>query len=100
SWALDKSDPIVKNLLDMLDHLEKFEVVPDGEFIYKFPKADAAILKPYALQIGREAYKTFTQRYAFTPKGPILVEMFDVHDDFAVRTVGLMGLEGALGACF
>jgi Flp pilus assembly protein TadD len=100
SFKLDNSDRVTYNLLTMLDDLATFEVVPDGEFIYKFPKADAAVLKPYALQIGREAYKTFTQRYQFTPKGPILVEMFAKHDDFAVRTVGLMGLEGALGACF
>jgi cellulose synthase operon protein C len=100
SWALDKSDVITKNLLEMMDQLDTFEVVPDGEFIYKFPKAEAAVLKPYALSLGREAYKTFSERYAFKPTGPILVEVFARHDDFAVRTVGLMGLTGALGACF
>ena len=35
-----------------------------------------------------------------TVKGPILIEMFPKHDDFAVRTVGLPGMIGALGACF
>jgi tetratricopeptide (TPR) repeat protein len=100
SWSLNKSDPVTKNLLDMLDHLETFEVVPDGDLIFKFPKQDVAVLKPYALAIGREAYKTFTERYGFTPKGPILVEIFDEHDHFAVRTIGLGGLVGALGACF
>jgi tetratricopeptide (TPR) repeat protein len=100
SWARDKSDAITKNLLEMLDQLDTFEVVPDGDIIYKFPKAEAAVLRPYALPLGREAYKTFSARYGFTPKGPILVEVFARHDDFAVRTVGLMGLTGALGACF
>lgn len=100
SWALDKSDVITKNLLEMLDHLDTFEVVPDGDFIYKFPKAEAAVLKTYALPLGREAYKTFSERYGFKPSGPILVEIFDKHDHFAVRTVGLQGLTGALGACF
>ena len=33
-------------------------------------------------------------------KGPILVEIFPEHDDFAVRTIGLPGIDGALGACF
>ncbi len=40
------------------------------------------------------------KRYEFTPKGPILIEMFPKHDDFAVRNVGLPGMIGALGACF
>ncbi len=40
------------------------------------------------------------RRYGFNPQGPILVEVFPEHDDFAVRTLGLPGLLGALGACF
>jgi Flp pilus assembly protein TadD len=41
-----------------------------------------------------------SRRYQFTPQGPILVEMFPRHDDFAVRNLGLPGMIGALGACF
>ena len=41
-----------------------------------------------------------SKRYKFTPKGPILIEIFPKHDDFAVRNVGLPGMIGALGACF
>ena len=88
------------NLLGMLDKLEKFEVVEQAPFIFKFPSAEAGALGAYALPLAEEAFKQFQQRYAFQPKGPILVEIFGVHDDFAVRTVGLMGLTGALGACF
>ena len=44
--------------------------------------------------------KRLTELYQFTPKGPILIEIFPVHDDFAVRNLGLPGLVGALGACF
>ena len=38
-------------------------------------------------------------RYEFRPEGPILIEVFPRHDDFAVRTLGLPGMIGALGAC-
>jgi tetratricopeptide (TPR) repeat protein len=103
SWEVDpsgRSDRVTLNLFRMLDSLEKFEVVPDGDLIFKFPKADAAVLKVYALPLGELAYKTFSERYGFKPQGPILVEIFSVHDDFAVRTTGLMGITGALGACF
>jgi Flp pilus assembly protein TadD len=34
------------------------------------------------------------------PDQPIIIEVFPNHDDFAVRTLGLPGLVGALGACF
>src|SRR5205814_1005383 len=74
SWALDKSDVTTKNLLDMMDHLDTFEVVPDGDLIFKFPKDEAAVLKAYALPLGEQAMKTYTEQYGFKPAGPILVE--------------------------
>jgi Tfp pilus assembly protein PilF len=100
SWTLDKSNAVTKNLLDMLDHLDAFTVVPDGDLTFKFGKDQADVLKLYALPLAHEAMKTFGEHYQFTPKGPILIEVFPKHDDFAVRTVGLPGIEGALGACF
>ena len=100
SYNLDKSNPLVVNLLRMLDSLEKFVEVPHGDLIFKFDPTEAPVLKPYAVSLGQSAYESFVERYGFTPKGPILIEVFPVHDDFAVRTLGLPGLVGALGACF
>jgi predicted Zn-dependent protease len=100
SWDLDKSSPVTKNLLDVLDRIDTFEIVSDGEFIFKFEKEEAAVLRTYALPLANEAYDTFVTRYGFRPQGPILIEIFSRHDDFAVRTLGLPGLVGALGACF
>lgn len=100
SWDLDKSNRITFNLLGMLDRLNTFTVVPDGPLVFKFAPREAPVLKPYALPLGELAYKTFTEHYGFTPQGPILIEVFPQHDDFAVRTMGLPGIVGALGACF
>jgi Flp pilus assembly protein TadD len=100
SWELDPSNPVTKNLLDMLDNLDAFEVVPDGDMIFKLPRDQAAVLKVYALPLADQAYQTYVERYGFKPKGPILIEMFSKHDDFAVRTIGIPGITGALGACF
>jgi tetratricopeptide (TPR) repeat protein len=100
AFKLDRSDVVTFNLLGMLDKLEKFDVVEQGPFVFKFPAAEAGALGAYALPLAEDAFRQFQARYAFQPKGPILVEIFGVHDDFAVRTVGLMGLTGALGACF
>jgi tetratricopeptide (TPR) repeat protein len=100
AFKLDPFDTVTFNLLTLLDTLATFVEVESGPFIFKFPKAEAEVLKPYALPLADLAYKTFSERYAFTPKGPILVEVFGKHDDFAVRTMGLPGLQFALGACF
>jgi tetratricopeptide (TPR) repeat protein len=57
-------------------------------------------MKNYVPMLAKESLETLSKRWEFTPKGPILVEMFPKHDDFAVRTLGLPGMIGALGACF
>ncbi len=100
AFKTDPYDTITFNLLQMLDGLDKFTVVKDGEFIFKFTRESAPVLTPYALPLAKQAYEEYSQRYGFKPKGPIYVEIFDQHDSFAVRTVGLPGIVGALGACF
>ena len=49
-----------------------------------------------AVNLGDENVRA---KYRFTPKGPIIIEIFQNHEDFAVRTLGIPGL-GALGVCF
>lgn len=100
AWSLDKSNVVTKNMLDMLDRLETFKVVDRGQLIFKFAPDEADVLAPYAIPLAEQAYTEFVGRYGFTPEGPILIEVFSDHDDFAVRTLGLPGLVGALGACF
>jgi tetratricopeptide (TPR) repeat protein len=87
------------NMLQMLDSLDKFETIRDGDLIIRLHKDDLP-LKEYIVPLAHKALQTMAAKYEFTPKGPFLIEMFRKHDDFAVRTVGLPGMVGALGACF
>jgi cellulose synthase operon protein C len=93
-------DRVTFNLLGLLDKLEKFEVVQEGDLVFKFHPDEAKVLREYAIPLAKEALAKLSASYQFTPKGPILIEIFPVHDDFAVRNLGLPGLVGALGACF
>ena len=104
--ALDRSfraDPynlVTFNLLHVLDNVEQFATLREGDFIFKMHRDEAPILREYAVPLAMEALKTLSARYGFTPGGPILIEIFPKHDDFAVRNLGLPGMIGALGACF
>jgi tetratricopeptide (TPR) repeat protein len=100
AFKADPYDTVTFNLLQMLDGLEKFTVIKDGDVVFKFTPESAPVLRHYAIPLAKEAFAEFTKRYGFTPKGPIYIEVFDQHDSFAVRTIGLPGIEGALGACF
>ena len=100
AFKTDPYDVVTYNLLSLLDTLEKFDVVRDGDLVVKMHPDEAAVLKEYAIPLAHDALKTLSAKYQFTPKGPILIEIFPRHDDFAVRNLGLPGLIGALGACF
>jgi tetratricopeptide (TPR) repeat protein len=93
-------DTVTFNLLGLLDKLEKFEIVQEGDLVFKFHPDEARVLREYAIPLAKDALKKLTGIYQFTPTGPILIEIFPQHDDFAVRTLGLPGMIGALGACF
>src|SRR5262249_55127076 len=100
SFKIDPFDTVTFNLLQMMDTLDKFVTVEDNGIILRMDKAEAPLLQDYAMSLAHKALDTFSKRYNFTPQGPILIEIFPKHDDFAVRTAGLPGMIGALGVCF
>jgi tetratricopeptide (TPR) repeat protein len=100
SFKIDAYDPVTFNLLTMMDTLDKFVTVQDGDVVLRMHKDEAPLLQEYAMPLAHRALDTLSKRYGFAPKGPILIEIFPKHDDFAVRNVGLPGMIGALGACF
>jgi cellulose synthase operon protein C len=95
-----KSSVLTTNLLTLLDELDKFETITDGKIVIRFHPSEVGVMREYALPLVKEALSTLEKSYQFEAQGPILVEMFPKHDDFAVRTLGLPGMIGALGACF
>ena len=100
SFADDPFDIVTFNLLDMLDSLDEFVTFEAGDLVVRLHRDEAAVLKDYVLPLAQRALDDLSARYEFQPEGPILIEVFPRHDDFAVRTLGLPGMIGALGACF
>jgi tetratricopeptide (TPR) repeat protein len=100
AFRADPYDAVTYNLLGLLDTLDTFVTIEDGPIIMRLHPDEAPVLREHALPIARRALTTLSERYGFTPRGPILIEIFPRHDDFAVRTLGLPGMVGALGACF
>ena len=100
SFGEDPYDVITFNLLEMLDTLDGFETFEEGDLIVRLHPDEAPVLKDYVIEIGQRALDELSARYGMEPEVPILIEMFPQHDHFAVRTLGLPGMIGALGACF
>ncbi len=100
AFDADPYDTVTFNSLAMLDALDTFVTLEEGDIIMRLAPEEAAVLGPYAMPLAQEAFDTLAGLYGFRPDEPVLIEIFPRHDDFAVRTLGLPGFLGALGACF
>ena len=100
AFADDPFDVITFNLLSMMDTLDEFETFERDDIIVRLHPDESPVLREYVLSLAQEALDTMAALYEIEVEGPILVEVFPRHDDFAVRNLGLPGMIGALGACF
>jgi tetratricopeptide (TPR) repeat protein len=53
----------------------------------------------YIPPLMRDAWRTYEERYAFTPSAPVSIEVFEDRESFSVRSVGLPHA-GQHGICF
>jgi tetratricopeptide (TPR) repeat protein len=88
------------NSLELFDQMDRFAHTRSEHFLFQMSKEDEPVLSPYASELAEEVYLKLTRRYQFQPDGPLQIEVFPDHGGFAVRTLGLPGLGGALGVCF
>jgi tetratricopeptide (TPR) repeat protein len=88
------------NSLNLFDQMDTFTRIQGERFAFLMSKEDVPALSPYASELAEEAYSKLTAKYGFKPSGPIQVEILPDHGGFAIRTLGLPGLSGALGVCF
>lgn len=89
----------VANSLTLLDSYKNFDTIKTPHAILKLHKKESQLLRPYVEYQVERSIAAFQKKYGVTLKGPVQVEMYPDHEDFAVRTMGMPGL-GALGVTF
>jgi tetratricopeptide (TPR) repeat protein len=99
SFEGDPYNPWIKNTLDLLDTFDQYKTVKTARFEMMLHNGEAELIAGNLGELAEEAYDKLSQRYGYTPKTPVKIEVYPRHADFSVRTVGLAGL-GALGVCF
>ena len=90
------------NMLAVLERLSRdVELVTEGPngFRLRLPPGEQEVLGPLLAARLLAARADMAARWGVEPKCEVLVEVFDHHGDFSVRTVGFEGFL-ALGACF
>ncbi len=87
------------NSLRLLDSYKNFVTLKEGDTILKLNKKEADLLRPYFEAEMKRIIATYDKKYKMKLPGPVQVEVYPDHEDFAVRTMGMPGL-GALGVTF
>jgi tetratricopeptide (TPR) repeat protein len=92
-------DAATVNSLRLLDSYKNFVTFKDDTTILRLNKNEADLLRPYFEEQLHKAIATYSEKYKMKLDGPVQLEVYPNHEDFAVRTMGMPGL-GALGVTF
>ena len=65
AFRSDPYDKVTYNLLTLLDKLDQFVVIREGDIVLKLHPDEAAVMREYALPLAQDALKTMTERYKF-----------------------------------
>jgi cellulose synthase operon protein C len=87
------------NSLRLLDSYKNFVTFKSANTILRLQKKEADLLFPYFQTEMERAISTYEIKYKMKLPGPVQLEVYPDHEDFAVRTMGMPGL-GALGVTF
>jgi cellulose synthase operon protein C len=92
-------DAATVNSLRLLDSYKNFETIRDDASILRLNKSESDLLVLYMQPELHAILAAYEKKYRMTLPGPVQVEVYPNHEDFAVRTMGMPGL-GALGVTF
>ena len=99
SYENGQRDAATVNSLRLLDSYKNFVTFTDDTTILKLRKNEAELLRPYFQAELHKIMAAYDKKYKMKLAGPVQVEVYPDHEDFAVRTMGMPGL-GALGVTF
>ncbi|HSS62798.1 MAG TPA: tetratricopeptide repeat protein, partial [Gammaproteobacteria bacterium] len=70
-----------------------------ARFVLSAHPREIRVLAPRVVEIAENAYDYFSKAYGYHPPTPVRIEFYRRHEDFSVRTTGLVGVD-ILGVSF
>ena len=97
-FKADKFNIRVSNMRKVLKHLEKYDTLKTEHFELRYDgKSDGPLARYMGEQL-EAIYAELADKFKYSPKGPILIEVFNSHMMFSGRVVALPDLH-TVGAC-
>ncbi len=98
AFKLDSFNVRVSNSRKVLDHLAKYETLQTKNYTIKFDPKNDKLLAEFLAEYLEDMHTKLAKDFAFEPEGRTLIELFNNHEMFSGRTVGLPDLH-TIGAC-
>lgn len=101
AWDKDHFNVRVYNTLNLYekDIATSYVTVKGQTFNIRYNKDEKDVLERYVPRMLEEAWGSMVQRYGFTPKTPVAIEIYSDPQAFSIRTSGLPNV-GIQGVCF
>jgi cellulose synthase operon protein C len=101
AWAGDKYNIRTFNTKNLFERTipKEYSFQTTKSFRIRYHKDERPVLSRYLEPTLERAFADMARRYGFSPKTPVVLELYADREDYAIRTVGLPDL-GALGVCF
>lgn len=96
----DPFNVLTSNMLQVFDVLEEYATLESEHFRVNMSQRDARVLWPYMEPLLEESWDRLVARYGFEPEVPVVIQVFERTEDFAVRSVGLPDIGPLVGICF
>jgi tetratricopeptide (TPR) repeat protein len=94
----DRFNVRVANSIKVLRHLENYKTIQTKHYDFRFdPKTDQ-LLAEFMAEYLEEVHAQLAKDFGYEPQDRILIELFNNHEMFSGRTVGLPDLH-TIGAC-
>ncbi|HET6575632.1 MAG TPA: tetratricopeptide repeat protein [Fimbriiglobus sp.] len=88
----------VANSLKVMRHLDKYATLSTPHFELRYDPEKDKLLAEFLAEYLEEVHADLSRQFRYEPPGKILVEVFDSHDMFSGRVIGLPDLH-TIGAC-
>lgn len=101
AWKRDHFNAQVFNTLNLYEReiATRYVTFEHGPFRLRLHAQERPILEPYLVPLVDRAYSEMRERYGFSPRGPLWIELYADREHFSVRTTGLPNV-GVQGVCF
>lgn len=90
SYRLDRYNPRTTNFINLLEHMKReFASRRTEHFLLRWEKEKGRVLEHFLPEYVEEVYGDVCGEFGYEPRNPTLIEIFESHDQFSARIVGL-----------